>query len=240
MSANNIGVLRKYKGNWYVFDETAEEVVGDRENGNKRYLEITDKLTQGPYKSLDEAYKKAEQESLIGEFEYGLHHVKELDGIKFVLTYKGKEVEDDSSIEDDTSDERLERLERRVENLESALETSNIIHQRLIKALQRAGIQIDQEYIKVSTINFKDFKDEKRIQALKELDQYIEGRRWKVDKEAIYLVADWFELQVMTTYDIDDELTPDKTTLRFLPLLTKRQAEKLLKDQKENLALILS
>lgn len=257
MSANNIGILKKYDGSWYVFDTTAEEVVGDEENGNKRYLEITDKNTLGPYPSEDIARDQAPEDSILGYFEYGVTRLIELEGVKLVLTYESREVEEDDTCDPDEEDIELNnevkiaQLERRVQNLEGALKTSSIIHKRLITALQKAGIEIDTEIKKPLVVDLFELnkgaatiedikKIEKKINAALSIQEYISQKNWKRDLEACYLVANWFELQVMTKNDLDEELTKNETTLLFLPLLTKKQAESLLRDQRENLALILS
>ena len=94
MSQNLIGIVKEYQDKYYVFPETAEEIVGDElSNGEKvRYLEITNPTTLGPYSSLEEAYRCAEFDFFMGYFEYGLGCLNWIDDVKLVLTYLGKVV----------------------------------------------------------------------------------------------------------------------------------------------------
>lgn len=94
MSQNLIGIVKEYKGKYYVFPEPAEEVVSDEQsNGDKvRYLEITKPTTLGAYSSLEEAFSRAESDFFMGYFEYGLSCSDWIDDVKLVTTYQGKEV----------------------------------------------------------------------------------------------------------------------------------------------------
>lgn len=253
MSANNVGIAKKYKRQWYVFDTIDEEVVGDKENGNKRFLEITDSNTLGPYQSLEEVYEKAEADSILGYFEGGIRHYTQLDGVKLVLTYQGKIVKEDRTPDREISDEeKMDLLVRRVQNLESALETISLIHKKFFYGFQQLGVDLDKKlYVETNLIRLghkvtesskQDYKlDSKKAQAALEISRYLKRRRWKVDPGAYHIITDWFGLRVMLERDIDgEEIKLENTSLYFLPALTERQAEKLLKDQKENLALILS
>lgn len=88
MSQNLVGVVKAYKGKWYLWPEVFEEVVGDEENGNKRYLSIKDAF--GPYNDQLEAMQKGEKEfnKKYREqgFEYGVGNYDKIDGIKLVVT----------------------------------------------------------------------------------------------------------------------------------------------------------
>lgn len=117
MSQNLVGIIKKYQGKYYVFPETAEVVVSDAERyigppGEegiydsehyetlpeeewKRELEITDYSTLGPYNTLEAAMKESELDFYDGYFEYGLSCSDYIDEVKLVLTYEGKEVQNE-------------------------------------------------------------------------------------------------------------------------------------------------
>lgn len=99
MSQNLIGIVKEYKGKYYVFPEPAEELVSDeRSNGDKvRYLEITNPTTLGPYSSLEEVYKRAEFDFSMGYFEYGLSCSDWIDDVKLITTYNGKAVDEEKA-----------------------------------------------------------------------------------------------------------------------------------------------
>lgn len=88
MSQNLVGVVKEYKGKWYLWPETFEEVVGDAENGYQRFLSI--KNAFGPYKDQIEAINKGQKEfnKKYNEygFEYGVGNYSEIDGVKLVVT----------------------------------------------------------------------------------------------------------------------------------------------------------
>lgn len=154
MSQNLIGIAKKYKGKWYVFPETAEEVVGDKEKyigpdddtclGENKYwiqlpkdqwkriLEITSNCTLGPYDSLQEAIEKSPTDFFDGYFEYGVSTSDYIDDIKLVLSYDGEEVKEDESIDEDPE---IEALKQRIENLEDFMDTQTRINNKLLKML---------------------------------------------------------------------------------------------------------
>lgn len=286
MSQNLIGVIKRYNGKYYVFPEEAEAVVTDTEkyigpdndldlakdkywvkkpkDQWKRELEITSSSTLGPYDTYKEAVEKSQTDFFDGYFEYGVANIDYIDDIKLVLTYKGKEVEEDEPEEESS-------LERRVQNLESALLTQQAINAKIVTTLvniiealpeepnlpsapngeEKKYKRTYAEYEKLVKKAFlegnglvealeiagetelipeKKSSSKDRDEALKRVKDYYYKQKWNRRKGYV-TVADWFCIQPMDPRDIDgEELTEEDTLLHELPLMTRRQAWKLIND----------
>lgn len=218
MSQNLVGIAKKYKGKWYVFPETAEEVLGDKykyvgpdndielgkdkywiqlpEEEWKRILEITSMSTLGPYNSLQEAIEKSPSDFFDGYFEYGVSTMDYIDGIPLVLTYSGEEVEEDTS-----EDESLEvkALKQRIENLEDFMDTQIRINNKLLKML----------------LNLETSKSEREIKG-ERLSKYIHNKKQKTYEEYAKLCSkalDCGDIVAALRISFDTELIPEKKAL---------------------------
>ena len=295
MSQNLVGIAKKYKGKWYVFPETAEEVVGDKEkyigpdddvlladnkywvkkprSEWKRELDLDSRCTLGPYDSLEEAIEESPSDFFDGYFEYGVSASDYIDDIKLVLVKDGKEVEEDKSADEDP-------LERRVQNLESALKTQQCINLKLVALISKNTELIEDlsgkinlpsspkgeekiykrtydEYanlvdealdkgdlMKALEISFETElvskeKTKEQLEALKRIKDYYNKQNWN-KRKGEYTVADWFCLQPVRSCDVDgEEITEDKTLINELPLMTRRQAWKLINDKLVDLSVYL-
>lgn len=218
MSQNLVGIAKKYKGKWYVFPETAEEVIGDKEkyigpNDDtllaedkywvklpedqwKRILEITSKCTLGPYNSLQEAIEKSQSDFFDGYFEYGVSTSDYIDDIKLVLTYNGKEVTEDKT---EDKNPEIDVLKKRIENLEDFMDTQTRINKKLLKML------LDLETHKSA----KEIKGER-------FSRYIQERKQRNYEDYANLCSKALENgDIVQALKIaaETELIPDKKTL---------------------------
>lgn len=88
MTQNNVGVLYKYNGAWYVFDVPVDCEEDAKAHGYKLFLEITAAL--GPYQTYDEACQKAPNETKTGAFTGGMGIYGQIGVIQLRFTYHGK------------------------------------------------------------------------------------------------------------------------------------------------------
>ena len=264
MSQNVVGVVKKYKGKYYVFPETAEATVSDtcayvgperKETDNvfnlddyvelpqsewKRHLEITDKMTLGPYDTLDEAVKKSQDDFFDGYFEHGVQGLDEIDGVRLILTYKGKEVEEDE-------EKSEEILEYRLQNLEDFMDTQTRLNQRFLAIMsdlsQQRNVEREREKkgdepceieMNGNKVQVQFYSEREVLQ--KQFAEWVEKQKWDTSKGE-YTIAYWFEIAPMRPIDVDDEEIKRKldTLLDVIPLLTKKQAWAFIKANRKDL-----
>lgn len=255
MSQNLVGVIKEHKGKYYLWPETFEEVVGDAENGNKRYLYTKDAF--GPYDSYEQAEEQGTKDfnKKYGEygFEYGTGNYNVIDGVRLVVV-EGAECET-----------KEYKIEHRIQNLESFMETQSAINKKIVKALENHDILKDEEvykdeflkhlsklveegcvgkirdYVLNTKVKLGAKLSEEKSKALVEILSFINKHSLGLQTGG-YCIANWFEIQPMKINEVDEEVGTENTTLHYFPFylsFTLEESETIIREQLENLEILL-
>lgn len=156
-----------------------------------------------------------------------------------------------------------EDLEERIQNLESFMSTQAALNKRFLELFvqvidesknsfqkekvdfEKYNLEIQKKLENGDLIGALEFADKTELVespissskglALLEIKDWLKRQKWDT-KRGEYTIADWFEIQPMLPRDIDgEELRVKDTLLIELPLLTHRQAYKLIKEKREAL-----
>lgn len=116
MSANNVFVIKKYKGKYYCWDEVAETTVTDtsdipanafNEKGEINWNKVKERPqdewerilfieeAMGPFDTFEEACA-AEKDTVLGYTEYGVYTGHYIDESRIQLLHNGERVFEDS------------------------------------------------------------------------------------------------------------------------------------------------
>lgn len=163
--------------------------------------------------------------------------------------------------------ERVDKLNSKVQNLESFMQTQTALNKKLCglksidlerseedhleeisfedysriinEKLNKGDLQGALNFAAAITLTEEDLHPKKKA-ALLEIKRWFNKQKWNT-QDGIYTIAYWFELQPMLPRDVDGiELRAEDTLLCELPLLTLKQAYSLIKHKREELEVYLS